>query len=471
MTETLSLFCLLSGELMSNAFKVKLDINSDVSDLKKLIKAEKAPEFDDIAADRLKLWRVTIPIVAGNIHKAVVLNKIDSKTELVPTDEIPEAFKKTPPKKSVHIIIERLQGQDTEVAASRKQLSEVHDSAIDFGVVVKPERGVAFTWSTVVETATLNDLKNKLFAQYPRYAHDSYLEIFVYTIRPKPRRIHDNEDLRSILNVAKTTPKNKLTISLVTPTKSFSAWTFKDACDEYNLSDISDPGLGVISPFTETQAATLDDDFQKEICDRLITEVESRVSVFDLYGANESPRSIVVSSFLVAATRLSKQDLYLVAKRNLSGYRGNGPMDFSIHSQKDCTISLVVTVAKRGGFRQGVAQNMVQLESALTEKKQECERHNVNGEEEPPKKLRSYGIVTDATEWMFTECTMHEDETVSYRMTKLKETLNFNDKWQDDAKMVFGKLVWLWSLMRDEIPARESNSKEKISLLDDRQTP
>ncbi|KAF9182559.1 hypothetical protein BGZ51_004679 [Haplosporangium sp. Z 767] len=414
MTETLSLFCLLSGELMSNAFKVKLDINSDVSDLKKLIKAEKAPEFDDIAADRLKLWRVTIPIVAGNIHKAVVLNKIDSKTELVPTDEIPEAFKKTPPKKSVHIIIERPQGQDTEVAASRKQLSEVHDSAIDFGVVVKPERGVAFTWSTVVETATLNDLKNKLFAQYPRYAHDSYLEIFVYTIRPKPRRIHDNEDLRSILNVAKTTPKNKLTISLVTPTKSFSAWTFKDACDEYNLSDISDPGLGVISPFTETQAATLDDDFQKEICDRLITEVESR---------------------------------------------------------KDCTISLVVTVAKRGGFRQGVAQNMVQLESALTEKKQECERHNVNGEEEPPKKLRSYGIVTDATEWMFTECTMHEDETVSYRMTKLKETLNFNDKWQDDAKMVFGKLVWLWSLMRDEIPARESNSKEKISLLDDRQTP
>jgi len=32
----------------------------------------------------------------------------------------------------------------------------------------------------------------------------------------------------------------------------------------------------------------------------------------------------------------------------------------------------------------------------------------------------------------------HEDETVSYRMSKLDEALNFRGKWQEDAKLKSG---------------------------------
>lgn len=84
---------------------------------------------------------------------------------------------------------------------------------------------------------------------------------------------------------------------------------------------------------------------------------------------NEATRSIVASSFLVAATRLFHEDLYLEAQRELSGRRGRGPVDYSVRSVKDPTFTLGVTEVKKDDFNQGLAQNIVQLESALTAKK------------------------------------------------------------------------------------------------------
>ncbi|KAI8598300.1 hypothetical protein EDD21DRAFT_191815 [Dissophora ornata] len=266
----------------------------------------------------------------------------------------------------------------------------------------------------------------------------------------------DNNELRKILKFAKVTSKTKLTISLETPTKKFSAWTFKDVCAEYYLSDAFDPGFEAISPFTDIQAATLDTEFQTKICDGLIAEVDSRVHVLKLFGANAPTRSMVVASFLIAATRLFVEDFYLVAQRDISGRRGNGLADFSIQSPKNSNVILVVTQVRRDDFRQGVAENLVLLESVLTGKKRKRQTYEIDGEEKPSRKARSYGIVTDASNWVFIECTMHEDETVSYRMTQLNELLNFENRWQDEAKMVLRKLAWLWSRMRDEILAREN---------------
>lgn len=52
---------------------------------------------------------------------------------------------------------------------------------------------------------------------------------------------------------------------------------------------------------------------------------------------------------------------------------------------------------------------------------------------------------------------------MSYRMTELERTLNYSGKWQDDARFVLERLVWLWSRMRDEIPARERYSRKASS--------
>ncbi|KAF9125289.1 hypothetical protein BGW39_007526 [Mortierella sp. 14UC] len=105
--DRLNLFCLVDGEPQSNVFSVKPTPADTVDDLKKLIKAEKTPRFDDVAADELTLWRVSIPVVPANKHKPIVLNEVDSPTELDPTDDIADVFAETPPKKTIHIIVQR----------------------------------------------------------------------------------------------------------------------------------------------------------------------------------------------------------------------------------------------------------------------------------------------------------------------------------------------------------------------------
>ncbi|KFH72875.1 hypothetical protein MVEG_00100 [Podila verticillata NRRL 6337] len=53
----LTLLCLVDGEATSRAFSVDIDRTKSVDHLKKLIKSEKTPRFDDVAADELTLWR------------------------------------------------------------------------------------------------------------------------------------------------------------------------------------------------------------------------------------------------------------------------------------------------------------------------------------------------------------------------------------------------------------------------------
>ncbi|KAF9090644.1 hypothetical protein BGX29_011353 [Mortierella sp. GBA35] len=443
----LNLFCLFDGEATSNAFSVEIDPTKTVDGLKKLIRAEKSPEFDDVAADKLILWRVSIQDDDNDDDDLpILLDSVPEKKKLKPTTKLSKIFGTKLPEDTIHIVVQRsslppIDALYPEVAALRQQLSQlekfhadVQDSNFSFGIVVKPEKKISFSWIGVVETATLGKLKGRIFEYYPQYAHDDYLEVFFYNGQPKPACIRSDEDLRDIINFAKATSKARLTISLETPSKNFSAWTFRDVCDEYDLSKSSDPGVEELPPFTDIQSTPLDSDLQKETLDLLIREIESKKGVLPLFSANEATKSMVVGSFLVAATTLFKDDLYLVSQRNLSGRRGNGPVDFSVHSRKTYAYTLGVTEVKRDDFKQGVAQNIVQLESALTEKKRKREAYDVDGEEESPRKQRAYGIVTDSETWLFLECTLHEDETVTYRMSKLKEKLNYEDRWQEDAK-------------------------------------
>ncbi|KAG0047173.1 hypothetical protein BGZ89_005029, partial [Linnemannia elongata] len=103
----LTLFCLLDGETTSNAFSVKIPSSDTIDDLKKLIKVEQSPDFDDIAANNLTLWHVAHPVIAANKHNPILLSAIDSPTELDPTDDISDVFLEAPPKKTIHIIVKR----------------------------------------------------------------------------------------------------------------------------------------------------------------------------------------------------------------------------------------------------------------------------------------------------------------------------------------------------------------------------
>ncbi|KAG0053356.1 hypothetical protein BGZ83_001250 [Gryganskiella cystojenkinii] len=78
--KSLTLFCVVDGESVSNAFDIAIESAKTVSDFKMAIKHEKAPRFDDIAADKLILWRVSIP--EDKQSSVVTITALDDKTEL-----------------------------------------------------------------------------------------------------------------------------------------------------------------------------------------------------------------------------------------------------------------------------------------------------------------------------------------------------------------------------------------------------
>ncbi|KAG0198094.1 hypothetical protein BGX28_008426, partial [Mortierella sp. GBA30] len=85
----LTLFCLVDGETTSNAFSVKASSADTVDDLKGAIKIKKTPEFDDIATDKLTLWRVSIPDdYDDDDEQPILLDKVSEKKKLKTTNKL-----------------------------------------------------------------------------------------------------------------------------------------------------------------------------------------------------------------------------------------------------------------------------------------------------------------------------------------------------------------------------------------------
>ncbi|KAF9327277.1 hypothetical protein BG006_009393 [Podila minutissima] len=100
-----TLFCLVAGETPSNTFHVEIELTKTVSHLKKLIKVEISPRFDNVAAKELTLWDVSAEAI--DKLEPIVLNDYESPKKLNPMDDISDVFKETPPSKTIHIIVQR----------------------------------------------------------------------------------------------------------------------------------------------------------------------------------------------------------------------------------------------------------------------------------------------------------------------------------------------------------------------------
>lgn len=86
-----------------------------VDGLKKEIKHQKAPGFDDIAADELTLWRVSIPVaddndeVDDNNDLPILLNNIpknDKKKLKAVTQKVFNVFGNKHDEKMIHVIVQ-----------------------------------------------------------------------------------------------------------------------------------------------------------------------------------------------------------------------------------------------------------------------------------------------------------------------------------------------------------------------------
>ncbi|KAG0326702.1 hypothetical protein BG004_002913 [Podila humilis] len=119
----LSLLCLVEGE--STSFSVEIELTETISRLKDLIKTKQSPKFDDIDTNKLKLWRVSIPVGQNKEHKAISLAEVPSKEELWVVDIVSDVFAEKQPKDTIRIIIQRTphalkRGHQYELEAPQK---------------------------------------------------------------------------------------------------------------------------------------------------------------------------------------------------------------------------------------------------------------------------------------------------------------------------------------------------------------
>ena len=99
---SITLLCLVKGNTLANAFSVKISREEPISELKKAIKAEKQNDFAGVDADRLKLWKVSIPGDQDDQLRNLILQDSD---ELLAIDDIGDYWPTSPPKKHIHVIV------------------------------------------------------------------------------------------------------------------------------------------------------------------------------------------------------------------------------------------------------------------------------------------------------------------------------------------------------------------------------
>ncbi|KAF9536709.1 hypothetical protein EC957_009924 [Mortierella hygrophila] len=121
----LTLFCLVDGD--SVPFSVDIDASKTVDHLKDAIKDKKAPEFDDIAPDKLVLWRVSIPLVPKKDRKNISLSDVPLTEELDETDDVSDVFPDKLPKKTIHVIVQR-----PPVAGRKQTISEAFPNGLPY---------------------------------------------------------------------------------------------------------------------------------------------------------------------------------------------------------------------------------------------------------------------------------------------------------------------------------------------------
>ncbi|GET63644.1 kinase-like domain-containing protein [Rhizophagus irregularis DAOM 181602=DAOM 197198] len=99
---SITLLCLVKGNTTASAFAIDIDREKLVSHLKDAIKEKKQNDFAGIDADRLKLWKVSIPGDQDDQLRNLILQDSD---ELLAIRKISKYFPDSPPKEHIHVIV------------------------------------------------------------------------------------------------------------------------------------------------------------------------------------------------------------------------------------------------------------------------------------------------------------------------------------------------------------------------------
>ncbi|KAF8980452.1 hypothetical protein BGZ52_003918, partial [Haplosporangium bisporale] len=155
MVRMLKLYCLDDGESPSHAFFVKIPSTDEVDDLRKLIMAEKSPEFDDIAADKLTLWSVSIANDDDYDEIPILLDNLtDQDKKLKPTTKLSKVFDVDLPEETIHIIVRR---PAPEFTVTVKGVRYRNNATLEWMAAST----ATLQWTTDTATATLDEHRNE----------------------------------------------------------------------------------------------------------------------------------------------------------------------------------------------------------------------------------------------------------------------------------------------------------------------
>ncbi|KAG0010901.1 hypothetical protein BGZ81_002491, partial [Podila clonocystis] len=418
MADTLmTLFCLVDGEATSSAFSIKIPPNDTVDDLKNLIKTKKTPEFEDVAANELTLWRVSIPITDDDDAVPIKLNNVTNKDKkkLGPATRLSKGFPEGLPEETVNIIVQR--------PPPATKLNTI----VFFTVTVKGKAPVTLEWFTDTTTTTLDELRRQIYTKR-RSLDDGLLPIVVENSDSSDFTcLKTDNELRDYIKWKADDGVRHIYVRLEGPARPFSEFKAVDS-DRIYGSDSPRP-IGRVPLTTREHTEALNDLF-----------VTLKGAIKAAPPTDETGYVLYINAFLVHAVGLFPE-LRLSFNKPVSGRRGYGSLPCYVQSKTDPSRMLPVTITGCGqaiDMIDGIPQNKVQLDSISSNRKRKFEGDT--DETNNPAPVESYGIVTDAEMWTFLQCTINTLQKSGYNdpvfhSSAARTRINYfadSDKWEAD---------------------------------------
>ncbi|KAG0195806.1 hypothetical protein BGX28_000580 [Mortierella sp. GBA30] len=352
----LNVFCLVDGEPKSNAFSVKIDPTETVDSLKNYIKAKKTPEYDDIAADKLTLWRVSVPDDDDNDNdeRPILVDKVPEKKKLKATHELSAVFEEKPLKNTIHILVQH------PPLAQRSTPARDLDPIATFTVTINGITRKTVEWITTPKTATLDHLRKVIYDKHPTLCDRS--QTIVYEYDNAPGYILTDSDLQSHVRMSVRDGVQHLVLRLENPPKLFSDITLDDTFRLYGVH--VDPP----QPFDDARTISFTLDKYTQALDNLYITLEAAIASMPPGDNDVSGSQYYTNAFLMHAVALFPE-LKMKPGKKLRGRRAYGTLDYAVESKEDPSRILAVTTFGHLENGRGVAQNVVQVDTILSNRK------------------------------------------------------------------------------------------------------
>ncbi|RHZ44893.1 hypothetical protein Glove_707g47 [Diversispora epigaea] len=310
-----------------------------------------------------------------------------------------------------------------------------------------------FKWSININNATLEGLKKTIYDIHktPTLAsnNSAVLDFGNGSIKYKPR---NDQDFRVMLRQLVSKNDLKFIAYVITPSKPFSEWELQDVCELYGLIDEGgDASLDNFPVFT-CGSKDLNDRTSQEIFKKLMEVLYFKLGITPV-NLNKASRSLYVHPFLVAGARLYEKKFKVKPQYNIKGVNGHGPVDYAIEFQNSNIIG--VTEVKREDFDKGVAQNAVQIETALSNKRKASEM------EDSELKDKAIGIVTDGEKWYFMECIYDNNGKPNFKLSDSVIVDYKSDDIEIRVGRVLGHIAWLLEEVQKPAEGLQSEGKSK----------